>query len=153
MNWKAWENQLISWHKEYYHRREALVWRNHPELRLVRGRWTPTGKGLPDFTGFVSMGEWGVPVGFDAKFIKDGPMPLTAVKPHQGEELNKVIEMGGIAFIAAHFKLTDQSVVIPWTDIRGRWEHKKRGSVGPGNGIPMTEHGWLDAALSDMGAA
>lgn len=135
---KAWEMRLARWHREYWYRRRAAVWKSHPELKLVAGKWIPSGVGQPDFSGCLAGGRM---VSFDAKETSKRVLERRAIADHQAQALSQVVDMGGLAFIAARFVALDTLVVFPWADIAGG-----TGSLKPGDGIPMGEDGWISWA-------
>ena len=140
---KAWEMQLARWHRAYWVQRLALVWRNHPEYKLVGGRWRPAGKGMPDFSGALPGGRV---LAFDAKETQHR-LPFSAVKAHQASALDQVLEIGGLAFIAARFVITGRDVVLPWGACRtAYYETTGLRSWAPGDGVDMSNQGWIDWA-------
>lgn len=124
----------------------GLAWgvRCHPEVKVVRTRVIFSGKGPPDFMGLTHTGQ---AFAFDCKHEATLRFYFHMVPLHQAEALDRVLALGGLAFISA--ELAGGRVAIPWARLRPLWWAWHRGQPGPASVkgsdpmcLPLSEEGW-----------
>lgn len=153
---RAWEAQLIVWHRAYADAGHAFVVQAPPAVKViskpVNGRFTAcwTKDGPPDFAGSA----FGRGIVFDAKDCAGSRWPLSDLAPHQARDLNTAQKAGAIAFVA--LRLEGQGWVVPWSVLGPRWirwgkNQAARGEASLGVAelrqiaLPMDGEGWLSA--------
>lgn len=112
----GWERALEVRHAQYRAELpvEAVVFRTHPGVKVVRGRAIWETKGPPDYTGIAC----GKPVLFDAKECRaKSKRWKVSIAPHQARDLEAFWIAGGTSFIALRIHGVGD-FVLPWANIR-----------------------------------
>jgi len=83
-------------------------------------------KAAVDFIGHVRVDGRSVPVAFDAKETRQDRWPLSKLEEHQYEYLADCHATGACAFILIGFTAQDRYFILPFDNLRNRWDRWKR---------------------------
>ena len=111
---KGWEARLDHQHTEYRRDRRAVIFKCHPEVKVINGRAVRQ-KGPPDYLGRVGA----VPVCFDAKEGQGDRWPFASLKRHQAVSL-EAFAAEGLAGIVLRLKGRG-SWWVDWRDLGPLW--------------------------------
>jgi len=122
---KALETALEQYHRDM----SASMWviKMHPKMRTGSGRrMYPIGDGPPDFMGFTES----LPVCFESKEFSEDSFPLSKLKPHQADYLDRAQTHGAVSFlVVAHVPVSpiERCWFIPWGMLRDHYRRWQRG--------------------------
>lgn len=151
--WVAWERALIQRHDEYRRDRKALIFRQHPTVRVLgkvtNGRFLAafSSQGPPDFAGFISTrvgAERHRGVVFDAKYQNNlEKFYFKNLPRHQAVDLEAAVENGGFGFLCVRTPLS--AFVLDWRKVGDRyWSKEDSFAFLSKSGEPMNREGdWL----------
>ncbi|WP_227394215.1 Holliday junction resolvase RecU [Jeotgalibacillus aurantiacus] len=101
----------------YHQRGQAIVIRQHPEVKVTRvdGKRILSGfykeKGAPDYIGLIDQ----LPVCFDAKETNSKTsFPLKNIKAHQIKYLSEWDKQGGMSFLIIYFSALKEVYLFPY---------------------------------------
>lgn len=159
---RTWEAQLNDLHELYRKQGIALVFRSPPEVQItgrsasgIRGHLT--GKGPPDYVGVAGP----LALMAEAKTTAERRWPLSMVQPHQAQRMTEweAQDRRNVAVVLVWMREPNVRAVLPWEDLRNRWEAWRDGRAAIGEasltaeqvarlGLPFGPCGWLDPLLS-----